>query len=140
MARYERYIQELKQKLVDGKGSLPSSPLKSPKREKEEDEGIGKVFTGCVITTKKFYNSPFLEECSDGRSVKLYRSSRHGCFEKALGSNKHRMDFVGHEWNTPIDQIAHLIQDYEFDYSHSVLIYGSRSKYQLKQKPTKRPS
>ena len=64
------------------KQKLSESKVSSPEKPKEEDQGNPslKLFTSCVICTKPFYISPFLEVNEEKKVVKLYKASRHGCF------------------------------------------------------------
>jgi len=43
-------------------------------------------------------------------ALKMLKSSRHGCFEKALGATKHKVDAVSHDSSVIITNIVTKIQ------------------------------
>lgn len=49
-----------------------------------------------LIMTKKHYVSPFLEFKGEN-TIKLYRSTKNGCFEKSLGSFKFKLHQITYE-------------------------------------------
>lgn len=71
--------------------------------------------------------SPFVEFNEEMNIVKLLKSSRHGCFEKALGATRHKVDTIAHDSTPIITAIVSKIQSAEDDYPHSILIYGGKS-------------
>ncbi len=44
-----------------------------------------------LVLTKKHYASPFLEIKNDN-SVRVFKSTKNGCFEKSLGSLKFKLN------------------------------------------------
>lgn len=63
-----------------------SSVVKSPKQMKSSDEephivGDGsRAFQACLLVTKSHYISPFMEVNDDKNIIKIYKSTRSGCF------------------------------------------------------------
>ena len=58
---------------------------------------MNKVYVACVISTTPFYLSHFMEVNDSSKTIKLFKSSRNGCFEKSLGSSRHKFDSISHD-------------------------------------------
>lgn len=59
--------------------------------------------------------------------VKIYKSSRSGCFEKSMGLYKHRFDVLSYEQEQVIDPIVSSITHSEHVAHHSVILFGVKS-------------
>jgi hypothetical protein len=81
----------------------------------------------CLLLTKPHYISPFLEVYHDKRIVRIYKSSRTGCFEKSMGSYKHKFDRIAFDQEALLEPIVNKIKDLEKGAQHSVIFYGVKS-------------
>jgi hypothetical protein len=102
-----------------------SSVNRSPGQIREEEDE-NRMFQSCLLMTKPHYISPFLEVNDDKNLIKIYKSTRSGCFEKSLGCVKHKFDIVSYDMSPIIDQIVQKIQESE-EKEHGVFIYGVKS-------------
>jgi hypothetical protein len=71
---------------------------------------MSKIYTGCVIVTKPYYISPFLEVHDESKTIKMFKASRNSCFEKALGATKHKLDAISHNQEAIINDVANRIK------------------------------
>jgi hypothetical protein len=77
--------------------------------------------------------SPFIEFNEEMNVLKVLKSSRHGCFEKALGATKHKVDTITYDSSSIITSVVAKIQNYEDDFPHSILVYGGKSTFLFTQ-------
>ena len=128
--RYEAKVQKLELMIKDLKMKLsePKVDISPQKSKFEEVNPVSKISTSCIICTKPYYMSPFLEVNEENKVVKILKSSRHGCFEKALGSTKHKLDTVTYDSDNILNEIVKKIK-VDTDSSHFILFFGSKSKF-----------
>ena len=67
--------------------------------EESKDQSITAITStpvySALVLTKKHYASPFLEFKNDN-TVKLYKSTKNGCFEKSLGCLKYKLNEISY--------------------------------------------
>jgi hypothetical protein len=85
------------------------------------------MYIGCLIMTKQHYLSPFLEVNEESRTVRLYKPARNGCFEKSLGSSKHRFAMLTYDRAELVEDVVGRVKNYPFDTAHLILLFGTKS-------------
>lgn len=90
-----------------------------------------------MLLTKPHYISPFLEIYEDRSLIKIYKSSRSGCFEKSMGCYKHKFDKIAFEQEGLLEPIVSRIKEYEEETQHSIFLFGVKSTHANTQSPTK---
>ena len=59
--------------------------------------------------------------------IKIYKSTRSGCFEKSMGHYRHKFDVLGYEQEAIVEPIVKSIIEAEDISQHSVILYGVKS-------------
>lgn len=97
-----------------------------------------KMYIGCLIITKQHYLSPFLDVNEETKTLKLFKPARNGCFEKALGSTRHKFTMLTYSKAEVVEDIAKRIKNNDTDCPHLVLIYGTKSNSLSMQNPPRK--
>lgn len=79
----------------------------------EEDSNPHRINYSCLLLTKPHYVSPFLEIDEEKKQLKIYKSTRTGCFERSMGLYRHRFDVLAFEQEQIIDPIVNNIIESE---------------------------
>jgi hypothetical protein len=77
----------------------------------EEDSNPNRVNYSCLLLTKPHYVSPFLEIDEEKSVLRIYKSTRSGCFEKSMGLYKHKLDVLSFDQDQVIDPIVNNITE-----------------------------
>lgn len=94
--------------------------------EEERDESKQNNSISALIMTKKHYVSPFLE--IKNNLVKVYKSTKNGCFEKSLGSNKYKLTGIGYDPEEILASCAkNIITNMSRGIRCSVILFGPKS-------------